>query len=84
MCGAEGNLYGMLIGREYLKDPILYTSKDSHLSIFKASKFFRIEMEIVNTLKNGEIDYTEFDKLLKKNKNRSALINLNIGTSYTL
>ncbi len=69
----------MLIGREYLKDPILYTSKDSHLSIFKASKYFRIDMEVVDTLKNGEIDYEHFESLLKKNSNRSALINLNIG-----
>jgi histidine decarboxylase len=64
-----------------LKNPILYTSKDSHLSIFKASKFFRIDMEEIDTLKSGEINYEAFEQLLKKNKDRDAVINLNIGTT---
>ena len=71
----------MLIGREYLKNPILYASKDCHLSIFKASKYFRIDMEVVDTYKNGEIDYEHFESLLKKNKDRSALICLSVGTT---
>ncbi|RDY07583.1 Serine decarboxylase 1, partial [Mucuna pruriens] len=34
--GTEGNLHGILVGREQLPDGILYTSQDSHY--FQSSK----------------------------------------------
>src|SRR5689334_7195591 len=81
MCGAEGNLYGMLLGRESLKDGILYTSSESHLSIFKAAVFFRMELKIIPSQRSGEIDYDAFEKELLKNNDKPAIINLNIGTT---
>ncbi len=34
-CGTEGNLHGILVGRENLPDGILYASRETHYSVFK-------------------------------------------------
>ena len=34
-CGTEGNLHGILVGRENLPDGVLYASRESHYSVFK-------------------------------------------------
>ena len=36
-CGTESNLHGMLLARECHPNGVLYTSKETHYSIFKAS-----------------------------------------------
>lgn len=36
-CGTEGNLHGILVGRENLSDGILYASRESHYSVFKCA-----------------------------------------------
>ena len=59
--GAEGNMYGMLLGRESIKEPILYASSESHLSIYKASVFFKIELK---TIKAQKSVYFEFLRLV--------------------
>ncbi|KAL7150669.1 hypothetical protein ABFS83_05G129700 [Erythranthe nasuta] len=80
--GTEGNLHGMLLGRDLLPDGILYTSKESHYSIFKGARIYRIESQIINTLVTGEIDCTDLQKKLFLNKDKPAIINLNIGTTF--
>ena len=42
-CGTEGNLHGILVGRETLPDGILYSSKETHYSVFKAARMYRME-----------------------------------------
>ncbi|OIT20905.1 PREDICTED: histidine decarboxylase-like [Nicotiana attenuata] len=79
--GTEGNLHGLLIGRELHPTGIIYASKDSHYSIFKAAKMYRMEIETINTLVNGEIDYADLRSKLLLNKNKPAIINVNIGTT---
>jgi histidine decarboxylase len=83
MCGSEGNLYSMILGRELFPDAILYTSEESHLSIFKASLLFKIPIKKIKSQESGEIDYQDFEKQLKENKDKPAIINLNIGTTIT-
>jgi len=55
--GTEGNLYGLLLGRETHPDGILYASADSHYSVAKAARFFKIPHVVVRSQLNGEIDY---------------------------
>jgi histidine decarboxylase len=38
-CGTEGNMYGVLLGREQFPDGVLYSSVETHYSIFKAARF---------------------------------------------
>lgn len=78
--GTEGNLYGLLLGRESYPDGILYASADSHYSIKKASHFFKIRYVKVKSQNNGEMDYEDFLNVL--NPNYPAIINLNLGTTF--
>ncbi|MQL86212.1 hypothetical protein Taro_018743 [Colocasia esculenta] len=80
-CGTEGNLHGILVGREVFPDGILYASKESHYSVFKASRMYRMECVKVGTLVTGEIDCADFEKKLLENKEKAAIINVNIGTT---
>lgn len=79
--GTEGNLYGLFIARELYPEGILYFSQDSHYSIAKAARLLRVKSVIVPALVTGEIDYRQLEELLLENRDRPAIINLNIGTT---
>lgn len=64
-------------------DGILYASKESHYSVFKAARMYRMECVKVATLVTGEIDCTDFKTKLLSNKDKPAIINVNIGNSLT-
>ncbi|KAL7119836.1 hypothetical protein ACP275_02G086100 [Erythranthe tilingii] len=80
--GTEANLQALLLGRDLLPDGILYTSKESHYSIFKAARICRMECQIIGTLITGEIDCTDLRQKLFSNKDKPVIINLNIGTTF--
>ena len=79
--GTEGNLYGIFLGREVYPDGILYLSQDSHYSVTKAARLFKIKHIVIRSQENGEIDYNHLEEMLDQNRNRPAIINLNIGTT---
>jgi histidine decarboxylase len=80
--GTEGNLYGLLLGRENFPDGILYSSKSSHYSVDKAARFFKIpSIKVDVQLPCEEIDYQDFyNKLIPESP---AIICLNVGTTFT-
>ncbi|CAL5229647.1 g13012 [Coccomyxa viridis] len=80
-CGTEGNLHGILVGRENLPDGILYASHETHYSVFKAARMYRMDSVKVKTLKSGEIDYDHFREVLVTNRARPAIVNVNCGTT---
>ncbi|PIN17907.1 Glutamate decarboxylase [Handroanthus impetiginosus] len=80
--GTEGNLHGLLLGRELLPNGVLYASKETHYSIFKIAKMYRMDCETIATLANGEMDYSDLGDKLLINKNRPAIINVNVGTTF--
>jgi histidine decarboxylase len=80
-CGTEGNLHGILVGREVFPDGILYASRESHYSVFKAARMYRMDCVKVDTLVTGEIDCADFGRKLFENKDKPAIINVNIGTT---
>jgi histidine decarboxylase len=79
--GTEGNLHGIFLGREMYPDGILYLSEETHYSVMKAARLFRISMVMIRSQANGEIDYTHLEEELQKNRSIPAIINLNIGTT---
>ncbi|QHO36509.1 serine decarboxylase [Arachis hypogaea] len=79
--GTEGNLHGLLLGREQFPDGILYASQDSHYSVFKIARMYRMQCIKVATLISGQIDCHHLKALLLANKHKPAIINLNIGTT---
>jgi len=80
-CGTEGNLHGILLARECHPDGILYSSKETHYSIFKAARYYRMDAKAIPTLPMGEIDYDILAAEIEKNKDRPVIINVNIGTT---
>lgn len=46
-CGTEGNLHGILVGRENFPDGVLYASRETHYSVFKAARMYRMDAEKV-------------------------------------
>lgn len=79
--GTEGNLYGIFLAREIYPNGILYSSQDSHYSIPKAARLFRIKHQVVDSQINGEMDYEHFEELISQNRHCPAIINLNIGST---
>lgn len=67
--------------REVFPDGILYASKESHYSVFKAARMYRMECVKVDTLISGEINCVDFKDKLLANKDKPAIINVNIGIS---
>lgn len=80
-CGTEGNLHGILLARECHPDGILYSSKETHYSIFKAARYYRMDAKAIPTLPHGEIDYDVLASEIEKNIDRPVIINVNIGTT---
>lgn len=82
-CGTEGNLHGILLGRENFPTGILYASRESHYSVKKAARMYRMDIVSVNTLASGEIDLTHLKECLLEGKRqgRPAILNVNCGTT---
>jgi histidine decarboxylase len=64
-----------------LPDGILYASRDSHYSVFKAARMYRMEAVKVDTLLSGEINCDDFRKKLTDRKDKPAILNINVGTT---
>jgi histidine decarboxylase len=79
--GTEGNLHGILLARECFPDGILYTSQETHYSVFKAARYYRMECKSIPTLPMGEIDYDILAEAISENKDKPVIINVNIGTT---
>ena len=67
-----------------LPDGILYASTESHYSVFKAARMYRMECEKVDTLISGEIDCDDLRGKLLANKVKPAILNVNIGVFFSL
>ncbi|XP_026452339.1 serine decarboxylase 1-like [Papaver somniferum] len=79
--GTESNHHGILMGRELYPEGVLYASQDSHYSVFKSARMYRMECVKVDTLTNGVIDCADFKAKLLQNNDKPAIINVNIGTT---
>ncbi|CAO1943167.1 unnamed protein product [Urochloa humidicola] len=80
-CGTEGNLHGLLLGRELFPDGIIYASTESHYSVFKAARMYRVKCVKVDALLSGEINCADFKSKLLHNPGSPAIVNVNIGTT---
>jgi histidine decarboxylase len=79
--GTEGNLQSILIARENFPDGILYSSDESHYSIFKAAHLYRMEAKTIPTSWDGCMRLDLLRSEISKNKDKPVIININIGTT---
>ena len=79
--GTEGNLQSILVARENFPDGILYASEESHYSIFKAAKFYRMNAVSIETSWDGCIKLDSLRTQISKRLDKPVIINVNIGTT---
>lgn len=79
--GTEGNYQGIMLARENYPEAVLYASEDSHYSVFKAARMFRMKCIKVKSNENGSINIDHFKTLIEANQDESVIINANIGTT---
>jgi len=79
--GTEGNLHGILLARECFPDGILYTSQETHYSVFKAARYYRMQCQSIPTLPMGEINYHVLAQAMEANRDKPVILNVNIGTT---
>lgn len=79
--GTESNMFGCYLGRELFPNGTLYYSKDTHYSVAKIVKLLRIKSSLVESQSNGEIDYDDLIKKIKRDNEKHPIIFANIGTT---
>ena len=79
--GTESNLQGLFVARECFPDGILYTSDQTHFSVYKAATLLKLQTIIIGTSEKGEIIYDELQRQLEQNVDHSAILNVNYGTT---
>lgn len=77
----EGNMYGILLGREALPDAVLYASKEAHYTIFRIAKILRMEVVKIATKATGDLDCKALEEQLLLNKGRPAVVCATLGTA---
>ena len=79
--GTEGNMYGIYVGRELLREPVAYFSQDTHYSVLKILHVLNIRNIMIRSQDNGEIDYDDLRDSIRINRDAPALVVANIGTT---
>ena len=79
--GTEGNMYGIYVGRELLREPVAYFSQDTHYSVVKILHVLKIRNIMIRSQENGEMDYDDLRESIRVNRDSPALIVANIGTT---
>ena len=91
-CGTEGNLHGILLGRENLllqtssatgEQVVLLGSTACHYSVWKVGRMYCMEVRKIQTLETDEIDYKELRKTLTelKEAGKKVVMVANIGST---
>ena len=79
--GTEGNMYGIYVGREMLREPVVYFSQDTHYSVLKILHVLNVRNIMIRSQENGEIDYEDLRESIRINRDKPALVVANIGTT---
>lgn len=88
-CGTEGNLLGILYGREYLKAvptiPTLVSSVESHYSVAKAGRMYNMPyVRVGSNSVTGEIDYEALERSARRivhEQNGGVCMVINAGST---
>jgi len=88
-CGTEGNLLGILYGREYLREvptiPTLVSSVESHYSVSKAGRMYGMPyVRVRSNDVSGEIEYDELERTARRivhEQNGGVCVVVNVGST---
>jgi histidine decarboxylase len=79
--GTEGNMYGLYLARELMRNGIVYFSEDTHYSLAKLLRLLNIRNIMIKSQSNGEMDYEDLYETLRLHRDVSPIIFANIGTT---
>lgn len=81
--GTEGNMQGLFVARESAgpRPHVFLCSRDCHYSIFKIARILKLELVLVESQENGEIDYHDFESKVVANREKYVIVNANLGTT---
>ena len=79
--GTEGNLFSCYLARELFPTGYIYYSEETHYSVDKIARLLNITARKIPSLSNGEINYQQLVKQIKKDKQNNPIIFANIGTT---
>lgn len=81
--GTESSLQGLYIARESAegRPHVFFTSKDSHYSIYKIAKLLQLNIVVVDSQENGEMNYHDLDTKIAECVDKYVIMNINIGTT---
>jgi histidine decarboxylase len=80
--GTEGNMYGIVRGRDAYPDAQLIFSEESHYSLTKIAHLLRMPHTVVPCHGDGRIDLEALAAILAALDGRPCVINLNVGTTF--
>ncbi len=81
--GSESNLYGLYIAREMYPRAIFYHSESTHYSVYKNLQLLGVPSIVIRSQENGEMDYQDFENIVRINRHKPAVVVANIGTTMT-
>lgn len=79
--GTEGNMYGLYLARELLRDGMVYFSEDTHYSVAKILRLQHTRSIMIKSQENGEMDYDDLRETLRIHRDVPPIIFANIGTT---
>ena len=79
--GTEGNMYGLYLARELFPNAMFYFSEDTHYSVLKNVRVLNARYIMVESQKNGEIDYHDLHDMIRVHRDLPAVVMANIGTT---
>jgi histidine decarboxylase len=79
--GTEGNMYGLYLARELLRDCIVYFSEDTHYSVAKLLRLQHTRSIMIKSQENGQLDYDDLRETLRIHRDVAPVIFANIGTT---
>ena len=81
--GTEGNLYGLYLARELMRDGIVYFSEDTHYSVAKILRVLDTRHIMIKSCPNGAIDCDDLRESIRIHRDVPPIIMANIGTTMT-
>ena len=81
--GTEGNLYGLYLARELMRDGIVYFSEDTHYSVAKILRVLNTRNIMIKSCSNGAIDCDDLRASIRIHPDVPPIVIANIGTTMT-
>ena len=81
--GTEGNLYGLYLARELMRNSTVYFSEDTHYSVAKILRVLNMRSIMIKRSDNGEMDYDDLRESIRIHRDIPPVIIANIGTTMT-